>query len=56
MNETTGAGGTVNSVTSYGYSGVKAMFGPKFNANTQSTYNAALTGTPTATNVVGSAP
>ena len=33
--------GEVFSVNSYRYSGVKAMHGPKFNANTTATYNAA---------------
>ena len=35
--------GTVMSVNSYGYSGVKAMHGPVFNLDTQSVYDAALT-------------
>ena len=39
---TTGAG-TVDSVNSYGYSGVKKEYGPRFNANTSATYAAALT-------------
>jgi hypothetical protein len=33
--------GSVFSVNSYTYSGVKAMHGPKFNANTTASYNAA---------------
>lgn len=37
----TNAADTLTSVNSYGYSGVKAMHGPKFNAETQDTYNAA---------------
>jgi hypothetical protein len=35
--------GTQMSVNSYGYSGVKSMFGPMFNSNTQDTWNTALT-------------
>lgn len=35
----------VFSVSSYGYMGMKAMHGPIFNAETQATYNAALTAT-----------
>lgn len=35
--------GTQMSVNSYGYSGVKSMFGPMFNSNTQATWNTALT-------------
>jgi hypothetical protein len=31
------------SVNSYGYSGVKSMFGPMFNSNTEDTWNTALT-------------
>jgi hypothetical protein len=38
-----GASGTQISVNSYGYGGVKKMFGPMFNANTASTWSAALT-------------
>jgi V8-like Glu-specific endopeptidase len=33
--------GTISSLNSYGYSGIRAMYGPKFNASTQSVYNAA---------------
>ena len=40
FNESTGSG-TLNSLNSYGYSGVKNMYGPKFNSNTQAVYNAA---------------
>ena len=40
FDEGTGSG-TLASLNSYGYSGVKSMFGPKFNANTQSVYRAA---------------
>ncbi len=35
--------GSIASVNSYGYSGLKYMFGPIFNANTATTYNAAKT-------------
>ena len=38
--------GRVFSVNSYGYSGVKAMHGPKFNANTTTSYNRALSDSP----------
>ena len=38
--------GTVFSVNSYTYSGVKAMHGPKFNANTQAVLDAALAAAP----------
>jgi hypothetical protein len=42
----TGTGiGTLSSLNSYGYSGVKNMYGPKFNANTQAVYNAANSAT-----------
>jgi hypothetical protein len=40
FSETTGSG-TLSSLNSYGYSGVKNMYGPKFNSNTQAVYNAA---------------
>jgi hypothetical protein len=40
FNETTGSG-TLNSLNSYGYSGIKNMYGPKFNSNTQAVYDAA---------------
>jgi V8-like Glu-specific endopeptidase len=33
--------GTLSSLNSYGYSGVKSMYGPKFNVNTQRVYSAA---------------
>jgi hypothetical protein len=33
-----GNGGTLSSLNSYGYSGVKNMYGPKFNANTDATW------------------
>jgi V8-like Glu-specific endopeptidase len=35
--------GTVDSVNSYGYSGQKKEYGPKFNSNTSATFSAALT-------------
>lgn len=38
--ESTGVG-TLSSLNSYGYSGVKNMYGPKFNSDTQAVYNAA---------------
>ena len=38
--------GQVFSVNSYTYSGVKAMHGPKFNANTSASYNAAKNANP----------
>ena len=40
FDETTGSG-TLSSLNSYGYSGVKNMYGPKFNSDTQDVYNAA---------------
>jgi V8-like Glu-specific endopeptidase len=40
FSEATGSG-TLSSLNSYGYSGLKNMYGPKFNANTQAVYNAA---------------
>ena len=40
FSEMTGSG-TLNSLNSYGYSGIRAMYGPKFNSNTQAVYNAA---------------
>lgn len=33
--------GTISSLNSYGYTGIRAMYGPKFNASTQSVYDAA---------------
>ena len=36
---------TLSSLNSYGYSGVKKMFGPKFNDRTQATFDAADAGT-----------
>jgi Trypsin-like peptidase domain len=42
----TGTGvGTLSSLNSYGYSGIKNMYGPKFNSNTQAVYNAANSAT-----------
>lgn len=35
--------GTMMSVNSYGYNGIKAMHGPKFNSNTRALYNSAET-------------
>jgi hypothetical protein len=43
--DATGNTGTLSSLNSYGYSGVQAMHGPKFNAKTQATWNAAVSGT-----------
>ena len=40
FNETTGVG-SLGSLNSYGYSGIRNMYGPKFNTNTQNVYNAA---------------
>jgi hypothetical protein len=45
--------GSVFSVNSYGYSGVKAMHGPKFNANTTTSYDAAKGATPGTTGIQG---
>jgi hypothetical protein len=47
FNEGTGSG-TLSSLNSYGYSGLKNMYGPKFNSKTQAVFNAANTadGTP----------
>ena len=42
FNATTGTG-SLSSLNSYGYSGVTAMHGPKFNGNTTAVFNAALT-------------
>jgi V8-like Glu-specific endopeptidase len=43
--------GSVGSVNSYGYSGLKYMFGPRFNSSTQSTFNAANSATPDANGI-----
>jgi V8-like Glu-specific endopeptidase len=40
---TSGNSGGLSSLNSYGYSGVSAMHGPKFNSDTQDVYNAAKT-------------
>ena len=40
--------GSVGSVNSYGYSGLKYMFGPRFNSSTQTTFNAANAAAPDA--------
>jgi V8-like Glu-specific endopeptidase len=53
FNSSTGAG-TVDSVNSYGYSGQKKEYGPKFNANTSATFNASLNAS--ANTLVGTAP
>lgn len=50
FDEGTGSG-TLSSVNSYGYSGVKAMHGPKFNTKTQATYSTADSST---TNTIAS--
>ena len=53
FNTSTGAG-TVDSVNSYGYGGQKKEYGPKFNANTSATFNAALSAS--GNTLVGTAP
>lgn len=40
----TGDSGTIQSLNSYGYSGQSNMYGPKFNADTQATYDVANNG------------
>jgi hypothetical protein len=45
LNETNGSGGTLSSLNSYGYSGIRNMYGPRFNATTQAVYNAANSAT-----------
>lgn len=40
--DASGNTGTLSSVNSYGYSGITAMHGPKFNAKTRDTWNAAV--------------
>ena len=42
---TNGNSGTLSSLNSYTYSGITAMYGPKFNSGTQAAYNAATTAT-----------
>ena len=44
FNETTGNTGTLSSLNSYGYSGLKNMYGPKFNDNTADVLNVADNG------------
>jgi len=56
LSESNGTGGTLSSLNSYGYSGIRNMYGPKFNANTQATYNAAAGTTSPGRVVVGQAP
>lgn len=56
LNETNGTGGTLSSLNSYGYSGVKNMYGPKFNGNTEATWTAASTDASVGNTVVGNAP
>ena len=51
-----GNGGVVVSLNSYGYSGVKNMYGPNFNSQTTTTLSTAQTGTSPANTIVGSAP
>ena len=41
----TNTAGTATSLNSYGYSGIRNMYGPKFNSNTQAFYNRANTTT-----------
>jgi hypothetical protein len=55
LNESDGTGGTLSSLNSYGYSGLKNMYGPMFNDYTEATYAAATSGSPTNT-TVGTAP
>jgi hypothetical protein len=43
-NYTTYADATLRSLNSYGYSGVRNMYGPKFNSRTQAVFGAAATG------------
>jgi len=56
LNENNGSGGTLSSLNSYGYSGIRNMYGPKFNGNTQATYNAAASTTNPTNLAVGTAP
>jgi hypothetical protein len=44
LNLSTGNGGAVVSLNSYGYQGLSYMFGPKFNDDTRDVYNTALSG------------
>ena len=50
FSESTGAG-TLNGLNSYGYNGIKNMYGPKFNGNTSATFTRANQG-PTTNQVV----
>ena len=56
LNEQNGTAGALSSLNSYGYSGVRNMYGPKFNGNTQATYGAASTTTSPTNTTVGTAP
>lgn len=56
LNETNGMGGVLSSLNSYGYSGLKNMYGPKFNANTQDTWTEASTDSSIGNTVVDTAP
>ena len=56
LNEQNGTAGTLSSLNSYGYSGIRNMYGPKFNGNTQATYSAASTTTSPTNTTVGTAP
>ncbi len=52
LNASSGYGAKLRSLNSYGYSGVKNMYGPIFNAQTTATFNAANAAT-TGTIAVG---
>jgi hypothetical protein len=54
ISESNGSGGTLSSLNSYGYNGIKNMYGPKFNDRTSATYSFASNHTGNA--VVGNAP
>jgi len=41
LNESNGSGGTLSSLNSYGYSGIKNMYGPKFDNRTEAVYQRA---------------
>ena len=56
LNETNGTGGVLSSLNSYGYSGLKNMYGPKFNGNTEATWTAARTNSTIGNTVVGTSP
>lgn len=51
FNENTGIG-SLGSLNSYGYSGVRNMYGPKFNSNTQAVYNSANSNGTTSNTIV----